>query len=125
MPNKQVHLSPKASVFEVITALDKYFAKAPHRQSLNLWYLLTALRGPDNEDYSAKKASTAILRYIIFPRACQVERMGLWEKGNKEDIKIIDSAQHFNNHILYAKNAIEDEFPKFIYPLARIGMMNE
>jgi hypothetical protein len=38
---------------------------APGEDSKDLWHVITALRGPDDDDYSVKTSTTSVIRYAL------------------------------------------------------------
>lgn len=55
------------TVKEVLEIIDAFLMRDDH-ESRDLWRILTALRGPDNDDERLKKTTTAVIRSKAFPR---------------------------------------------------------
>lgn len=72
--------------------------------------VLSALRGPDAPDsYAAKRATTAIIRYMAFPKLAELGLLGDFNslpKLSREDIYTLVAGSHFANHILWAAEAL-------------------
>lgn len=59
----------RANVKRVMEMLDTEFSRLMPEEQRDLWDLLTALRGPDNEDYELKSATTTHLRAALLPES--------------------------------------------------------
>jgi len=73
-----------------------------------LWNILTALRGPDNENNQLKEYSTARLRNMICPTLSREAGATVNAYGNVHNIndKAVDTQKHFNRHFNWAVNAL-------------------
>lgn len=106
------------------------FLNQDNNESQELWNILTALRGPDNEDSILKSLTVARIRYAIGlkPMATQPNSFHLANNfgvvdgnpalagpngalisnlplPNYADLKVVES-YHFRDHVLNAINAI-------------------
>ena len=55
---------PERSARKMLASIVK-FLQVEDEESVDLWAILTALRGPDSGDYAVKQATTARLRHVI------------------------------------------------------------
>lgn len=55
----------KRSTKKFITDLRRNFREADDKGRKEMWDILTALRGPDNENSQEKSATTAVIRYML------------------------------------------------------------
>ncbi len=71
-----------------------------------LWAILTALRGPDNEDGILKINTTAILRAFVLPQLAKINHAFVNDDLN--DMKFIadGNLNHFKNHFYRAILAV-------------------
>jgi hypothetical protein len=53
----------------MLDKIDDFLITADRMESLSLWDVLTALRGPDDEDRDLKDVTTAVIRAKAFPKA--------------------------------------------------------
>ncbi len=66
MPVKVVRNSKKAPTFkQELAHLRKFFKTANTEEQRKLWNVLTALRGPDNNNCAVKHATTAVIRHAF------------------------------------------------------------
>ena len=63
----------------MLDLIDKFLARC-NRESGNLWDVLSALRGPDDEDEITKKRTTMLIRDAAFPRL-KVRQRRTWMSG--------------------------------------------
>ena len=89
-----------------ITTLRQQFKAADNDTKIEIWDILTALRGPDNYDHDLKKATTGLVRKAVFgsidlPMAIVTPR----DFAVYVD-KRTHSSGHFSNHAENAFNAL-------------------
>lgn len=81
---------------------------------ISLLNVLSALRGPDNEDPDIKKAQTNWIRTVAFPRLTAEENGGStpWMVNRSEEPDYISTAnlEHFSTHIRLAYMALGIRF---------------
>ena len=85
-------------------------------ESRLLWYVLTALRGPDNDDDSVKHRSTTHLRGAIGLKHCDGFVYALVSYGKPRRFSHADEGSrtsthvqyHFRNHFNAAVEALEE-----------------
>ena len=87
---------------EILEALDQWGACAPSSERNTLWWVLTALRGPDSEDRALKLTTTAVIRAHSLPKFA--DRMGadVADKTRPVSIAVGTTHDHFNFHIALA-----------------------
>jgi len=98
---------------DFLFTLDTFFAEpektVPEEEKRKVWDILTALRGPDDDNhYLLKWATTAIIRARVFVRGRK--RVGKWATINSEkmviDLTRFTPQPHFHYHVLQAAKAL-------------------
>lgn len=107
---------------QMLDLLDEYFvvqhlAKGPKpsRGSVEgdkLWDVLSALRGPDSDDYNLKVVTTAPLRTMAFPKlwACESAALSgpsLAPAKDYNPARLGVGYSHFADHVLEAHKALQ------------------
>ena len=64
----------------MLNLIDKFLARCDG-ESGNLWDVLSALRGPDDDDEITKKRTTLLIRAAAFPRLSKALDKKDWESG--------------------------------------------
>lgn len=107
--NNLLYFSASAKVEHILEAIDVWAQDAPFGQVQKLWYVLTALRGPDSGNTQIKQLTTAIIRNKAVPRLTR--RIGAdIKKGeaNLDNIKTVAELTKESTHFLrHAEDAIE------------------
>ena|ERR1035437_10173090 len=97
----------KDEVYKIINDLDTAMAEASAETRLKVWWILTALRGPDDEDQLLKHAATSVLREKVLPKAIVLLQVDHERDSEKSVLnrKTIAASSHFANHITGAFHA--------------------
>lgn len=86
----------------------KYWEDLDFDERRSMWYILTALRGPDADDsYAMKNLTTGRIRYELFGVKLAREIQGSWAnvtppKKKWPDTKHLNASSHFLGHIYSA-----------------------
>lgn len=85
-----------------ITTLRQQFKAADNNTKIEIWDILTGLRGPDNYDHDLKAATAGLIRKAVFgnidlPTATVTEKDRPYHLARR-----LGSSGHFSNH---AENA--------------------
>jgi len=70
--NKLMDIANIKTCRQALDVIDEMLAGLPVYERNRLWNVLTALRGPDDEDIDSKKATTAIIRSVALPKAASI-----------------------------------------------------
>lgn len=86
-----------------ISTLRQQFKAADDKTKQQIWHILTALRGPDEENsYMEKESTTAIIRYTVFGKTSRIRSWADVESDNQKsaDFRIQNQfkSYHFRNH---------------------------
>lgn len=98
----------EATALDIIQAIDRWAWVAPVLQANDLWDILTALRGPDDDELSnkVKWVTTAVLRAQTLPRLAS--RAGALVNDQplprKEYMHAVDG--HFQQHMEHGWTAL-------------------
>lgn len=97
-------------VRKMLDRIDAFLAK-PGKESEELWDILTALRGPDDQDNVVKEATTAVIRWQAFPRTARVRTVPAVFNGDTESFadsrnRWSASSFHFWRHAGFAFAAL-------------------
>jgi hypothetical protein len=102
MPLKKVVRKP---VKQVLREIGKYLAIQDAKGEA-VWDVLTALRGPDNESYPVKEATTAVIRWHLVG---DMSGAGLDSNPDSEQLLEIRKelkGNHFKSHVYNAFTAL-------------------
>lgn len=100
---------------DVLNMLDTFLSsdKTDNDERQKLWNILTALRGPDNDDIYQKERTTVPIRRAAFPK--MAEQSDIWPCGaqfmsfsiaNVPDFTPRDDDTHFDFHARAAARAL-------------------
>lgn len=114
MPVNPYRTSSEAEAARLIDLLDRFLAN-PYQSAdakASLWNVLTALRGPDSNSFSAKAASTAHIRRAAFPfTTAAIDKGAAFPASFSTDSRpfssYADASAHFNSHINMAQIALQ------------------
>ena len=99
----------RPGVQEVLDSISKALRELPQAAAQDIWDILTALRGPDDEDEEVKQATTAVIRNAALGYL-SVQRMGA--VYNLEDVVRLSGEGrfgHFASHVRRAAAALDLE----------------
>lgn len=112
-------LEPRPSY--VSAALDRYSPLYPTQfgsdyrgEGKKLWNIISAMRGPDNDDVGLKMRTTAVLRAAVLPSLAKCGGAFLASGNVKDFVQTrprngnapVEGGSHFASHIFYAAQAI-------------------
>jgi len=101
---------------EMLDVLDEFFVTAGEEQARNLWAVLSALRGPDDDSYVLKNCTTEVVRAVAFPRLAALWKRELCAVGPTFNLSSRLASippnyspryNHFFNHIADAKRVLQ------------------
>jgi hypothetical protein len=107
MPKKNTRVAGQRTAKQMLKLIDRFLE---HRdaESDRLWWVLTALRGPDSDNWNEKMQTTAHVRAKAFPRTAKGSKLVNWGPGgavffhdqpfNTDEL----SSVHFRAHITRA-----------------------
>lgn len=109
-------IPPEATAKEVLKAVNTWADNAELKQAKQLWFILTALRGPDNGSDNLKSATTALVRGYSLPDLARrggadyqyVEEPDIRELA--EGVQKYDGQRHFLTHIWRAAQSLLDQY---------------
>lgn len=94
------------TVSEVLDIIDTFLAEMDHVQSKQLWNILTALRGPDDDNTDTKLKTTSPIRTAALPKtALNSNKCGAIFRAVDELVEPMGGS-HFSRHIQYAKKSL-------------------
>lgn len=82
------------------------FLNVEDEESTMLWNILTALRGPDSEDFRLKLDTTARLRHAIGLRSYTGKHQGYFMTNDRPLRSYSVTPSHFGNHFNWAVEAL-------------------
>lgn len=96
----------------VLEQIDEVLATDPEA-GVELWDVMTGLRGPDNGDYDLKAATTAVIRTAAFPRAgaSYFPDAVFAPPSRRFDLDAVDEqgvSIHFRAHAVRAARALKE-----------------
>jgi len=96
------------NVRKMLDTIDEMLA-GDANEARDLWSVLTALRGPDNEDTELKWRTTAVIRAKAFPKAAQtcVHGMAVVVTGANSVRYCTSDLSHFGSHVYSAARALD------------------
>lgn len=108
-------VTPKKRPITLASALDIIDQLLCHVHiGKDLANILSALRGPDDEDYDTKAATTCRVRRLAFPKACKKDLTAAhlpWVYTSTKmcpfPILEVGSSVHFQDHIKWARQVLE------------------
>ena len=112
------------SALEVLAAIDDWASEATQVQAFNLWWVLTALRGPDGDEW-LKPITTAVIRFHSLPvlsdKVGAIVKAGPFSDNQKGSKHFSSSEFHFLNHARQAwavleERAVESSFKPLTRP---------
>lgn len=102
----------KPAVREMLDKIDVFLSTAPIDEAQQLWDVLTALRGPDDDDPELKSRTTTHIRAAAFPKARDARRnYHFYASFSTEECpKIFGEMdclnEHFLGHYYYAQRIL-------------------
>lgn len=102
-----------AKVKTALRKIDALTVGLSVEEQRDLWDILSAMRGPDNDDVNLKEQTTCVIRALAFPKITAGGQAMIAGKGSKvADINtalsdnILGGAGHFMSHIHAAERAL-------------------
>lgn len=109
-------IDTKATAREILAAIDHWALQNYNKEPENLWYILTALRGPDSDDYEEKQKYTCPIRTAVLPQLARkasadtLSSVSYVQLGELVRKHYGDENFHYRNHIrMAAKTILETE----------------
>ena len=106
-PKKAVARTPTTAK-AMLDLLDRFFAgRAGYAQKEALWIVLSALRGPDDDNVVLKELTTARIRTAAFPRATRGRFSLLGATLSRGSVDLVEAekyqgSDHFHRHVVGA-----------------------
>lgn len=96
---------------DILKVIDDFLATAEETERAHLINILTALRGPDNENKELKRATTKRIRTIAFPKAAERGRGEVWgisfaQPGERVTTLSELDPDHFGSHVVRAVESL-------------------
>lgn len=73
----------------------------PRKFIQDLWFLISAQRGPDNGDWYLKQQTTALIRYLTLPRVASIGGADVNDYVT-DSTSTVPGEYHFMDHVKFA-----------------------
>lgn len=106
MEGKTMKLDKDMTFRDVLSIIDQWSTKAACGEGRKLWLVLTALRGPDNNDCDLKAKTTEIIRSKSLPNLALAG--GAYVARTRKVVRLnLTEDIHFSSHTLQAARVLE------------------